>query len=335
MTEVQHGATHDVFISYSAHGEDKLVANAVCAKLESRNIRCWIAPRDATPGKPFAEEIIDGINKTNVFVLVFSRNSNTSPHIVREVGHAVSKGIPIIPLRIEEVDPDKSLEYFLSDTHWLDALTPPLNAHLEKLSDTVELFLGQNVGKDKPAVAKTQPASEPAKPAAKRSFWAKLTGGRLQKVLIAIVLLMFLFAAGTIFSEEMQYNYEKQADRAFLSTEYEDAIKLYEKSFFFGIGFDYFGDHPYRSMYRQALSYMKIKRNKKALQVVNLLLDKDFVYEIDLGVDSSWDEEKTLMLRARIKHEMDNDAAAKADLKRVLAKEPENKKALAQLKKLQ
>ena len=33
---------------------------------------------------------------------------------MREVERAVSKGIPIIPLRMEDVPPSKSLEYFLS-----------------------------------------------------------------------------------------------------------------------------------------------------------------------------------------------------------------------------
>lgn len=39
---------HDVFISYAA--ADKPVADAACATLESRKIRCWIAPRDVVPG---------------------------------------------------------------------------------------------------------------------------------------------------------------------------------------------------------------------------------------------------------------------------------------------
>jgi len=38
---------HDVFISYSS--KDKTVANAVCATVENRKVRCWIAPRDIPP----------------------------------------------------------------------------------------------------------------------------------------------------------------------------------------------------------------------------------------------------------------------------------------------
>ena len=32
---------HDVFISYST--KDKVIADAICANLENRGIRCWIA----------------------------------------------------------------------------------------------------------------------------------------------------------------------------------------------------------------------------------------------------------------------------------------------------
>jgi len=97
---------HDVFISYSS--QDKSVADAVCATLESRKIRCWIAPRDVLAGQPYAESILDGINKSRVFVLVFSADSNLSQQVLREVERAVSKGIPILPFRIADVEPTKS-----------------------------------------------------------------------------------------------------------------------------------------------------------------------------------------------------------------------------------
>ncbi len=130
---------HDIFISYASR--DKVVADAVCATLESRKIRCWIAPRDVLAGQPYAESILDGISRSRVFVLVFSSDSNISQQVLREVERAVSKGIPILPFRIEDVEPTKSMELFLSATHWLDALTPPLERHLQRLADTVEMLL--------------------------------------------------------------------------------------------------------------------------------------------------------------------------------------------------
>jgi len=129
----------DAFLSYST--QDKLTADAICATLERDKVRCWIAPRDVLPGVSYAEAIIDGINSSRLLVVVLSSASNGSPQVLREVERAVSKGIPVIPFRIEDVVPSKSMEYFLSAPHWLDALTKPLEAHIERLSTVVRAVL--------------------------------------------------------------------------------------------------------------------------------------------------------------------------------------------------
>jgi TIR domain len=132
----------DAFISYS-HA-DKAITDAACARLESAGIRCWIAPRDVPPGSQWAAAIVDAIDHCRVMVLIFSSQANISNQIHREVERAVSKGIPIIPLRIEDVKPTSAMEYFLGSIHWLDALTPPLEKHLQRLSETVKSCLDFN-----------------------------------------------------------------------------------------------------------------------------------------------------------------------------------------------
>src|SRR6516162_1641367 len=116
---------HEVFISYSS--KDQLTADTACAVLEQNGIRCWVAPRDVLPGMSWGGSIIDAINSDRVMVLVFSDHANKSPQVEREIERAVNRSIPIIPMRIENVLPTKSLEYFISTPHWLDAFTPPLN----------------------------------------------------------------------------------------------------------------------------------------------------------------------------------------------------------------
>jgi len=159
--------SHDVFISYS--NKDKPTADAVCVALEANGVRCWVAPRDIMPGTDWGESIIDAINDCKIMVLVFSLNANESPQIKREVERAAHRGIPIIPLRIEEVNPSKSLEYFISTPHWLDALTPPMEKHLQHLARTVKVLLhkaggpgGENAGLREPPqlVPQAAPASE-------------------------------------------------------------------------------------------------------------------------------------------------------------------------------
>jgi hypothetical protein len=129
----------DVFISYSS--ADKTVADAACAALEAAGVRCWIAPRDIRPGIPYGAEIVDAIGRARVMVLIFSANANKSPQIQREVERAVSKGVAIIPLRIENTLPTQTLEYFIGTVHWLDALTPPIERHLQRLTDSVRALL--------------------------------------------------------------------------------------------------------------------------------------------------------------------------------------------------
>ncbi|MBM2810726.1 MAG: hypothetical protein HW416_1485 [Chloroflexi bacterium] len=132
---------HDVFISYA--NQDKPIADAVCARLEGKGIRCWIAPRDVLAGTEWSESIVDGINESRLLVLIYSGNSNDSPQVRREIERAVTKGIALLPFRIEDVPLSKSLEYFISTPHWLDALSQPVEAHIEHLADTCGILLAR------------------------------------------------------------------------------------------------------------------------------------------------------------------------------------------------
>lgn len=129
----------DAFISYSKM--DKTAADAACAALEAAGVRCWIAPRDILPGNEYGTAIIEAIEHCRVMVLVFSSSANESRQIQREVERAVSKGVAIVPLRIEDTTPTKSMEYFIGTIHWLDALTPPLETHLKRLTETVKALV--------------------------------------------------------------------------------------------------------------------------------------------------------------------------------------------------
>lgn len=131
---------HDVFISYSS--KDKTTADTVCAKLEEKKIRCWIAPRDIPAGQNFAKSIIKAINDCKVFVLVWSESTNTSEHILNEINQAFDQGITIIPFRIQEVEPTLEMRYYFGRTHWLDALTPPLEKHIDSLAQAIMALLG-------------------------------------------------------------------------------------------------------------------------------------------------------------------------------------------------
>jgi hypothetical protein len=122
---------HDVFISYSQ--PDQACAYELVARVEAQGISCWIAPRDIAPSADWAAEIIDAIYNASTMVLVFSASSNDSSQVRREVERAVHKSVSILPFRIDNVLPSKSLEYFLSAQHWMDAFPPPREPHYARL----------------------------------------------------------------------------------------------------------------------------------------------------------------------------------------------------------
>jgi TIR domain len=179
---------YDVFISHSS--QDKPIADAVCAGLEQKGIRCWIAPRDIQPGTDWGESIIQGIHMSRALVLVFTAHANASLHIRREVERAVQRGITVIPLRVEDILPEGSLEYNLSTVHWLDALTPPLEDHINRLAETVCLILqqGGTVGsKTGGGKAEPVPVAVPKRP----KLWHILTA--------ALVCIVIAGAAGLLY----------------------------------------------------------------------------------------------------------------------------------------
>ena len=151
---------HDVFISHSA--QDKAVADAVCAAFEEDAIRCWVAPRDVRPGRSFPGEITRAIQQSKVMVLIFSRHSNNSEQVLREVQLAVDSHLPIVRLRIEDVTLSDDLRYYLSTPHWLDALTQPLSKHVPPLVAAIKELLNQSTHDAETTGAGLQPLAEVA-----------------------------------------------------------------------------------------------------------------------------------------------------------------------------
>ena len=109
----------NIFISHSSVNAG--LAQKLCKDIEDAGHKCFIAPRDIRLGHEYASEIVIGIDSSDVMVLLLSKEANESPHILREVERAVSKSIPIILYKLEEVELSKSMEYFLMTHQWINA----------------------------------------------------------------------------------------------------------------------------------------------------------------------------------------------------------------------
>ena len=129
----------EVFISYAS--QDATLADAVVAALESHGLRCWIAPRDVTPGTFYGDEIVHAIDAAKASVLILSQNAVTSPHVLREVERAASKRHAVISLRIDKTPLPAGLEYFLNTSQWLDASSGDTGRALPKLVSAVQVAM--------------------------------------------------------------------------------------------------------------------------------------------------------------------------------------------------
>lgn len=122
------------FISYSSG--DKNIADNLCFKLEQRGIAVWYAPRDVQG--PYANAIVQAIDKCTHFIVILSQNSMTSEHVLNEIDLAFQRlpsRIKFKPLRVDNSLFTPSFKYYLSRQHWMDATVPPLEKRLNDFVD--------------------------------------------------------------------------------------------------------------------------------------------------------------------------------------------------------
>jgi len=133
--EKASGSAPAVFISYAS--QDVAIADAIVSTLERHGVACWIAPRDVTPGAQYADLIIRAINEAKVLVLVLSQNAVSSSHVGKEVERASAKHRPIIAVRTDATPLTPALEYFLSESQWIEADAQRMEAAAAKLLDAI------------------------------------------------------------------------------------------------------------------------------------------------------------------------------------------------------
>jgi TolB-like protein len=105
--------------------------------LERQGIGCWIAPRDVKAGALYADAIVRAIGVAKALVLVLSESAIGSSHVSKEVERASSKKRPIIALRLDNAPLTPALEYFLSESQWVEAQAGNMEAAYARLTDAI------------------------------------------------------------------------------------------------------------------------------------------------------------------------------------------------------
>ncbi len=130
--------THDVFISFSSRNIK--TARLICQQLESHGIACWLADPnrgDIPPGAPWVKVLVRELKKSRMVLLIFSKDSNLSRHVHSEIGVAFKNMLDILPIRIQQENPEEELEYYLIHTQWFDFIPPPPPLDAAKMEELI------------------------------------------------------------------------------------------------------------------------------------------------------------------------------------------------------
>jgi curved DNA-binding protein CbpA len=106
----------EVFISHSSCNRER--ASALRTELAAHGISCWMAPDDISIGQTWEDAITEAISTASVFVILWSRYSQSSLQVKRELSLAASQEKLIIPLRLDDEEPRGAFAYYLTNTHW-------------------------------------------------------------------------------------------------------------------------------------------------------------------------------------------------------------------------
>jgi hypothetical protein len=183
----EHASNHSataraVFVSHSS--QDHQLGEELCAALEARGFACWMAPRDVTPGQPWALGVVQGVAQSSSLLLLASESALASPQVLSEVEQAHKRGKPIYTILIPPARVRGEMDFYLSRLHWIESGGRTAETIAEKLA---------------PVLAKRREWAEVASPPGLRrtvryrpAAFAKLVAGVM--VGLALVLGSILFA---------------------------------------------------------------------------------------------------------------------------------------------
>jgi hypothetical protein len=130
---------HSVYIASAP--QDKKIALQICSVLEENGISCWTASRDIVSGVNWVETVAEAIIKSSLVIIVLSRKANEHANLINDLILAHKQDLPVIPLRIDDMEPEGAMQFYLSGAHWMSVTNPPSERQLVHLADTVRTYI--------------------------------------------------------------------------------------------------------------------------------------------------------------------------------------------------
>jgi|GEM_PF-2561944 len=155
----------DIFISYKS--EDIEQARKVRDHLESEGLSVWMAPDSITGGASYAAEIPPAIDGAKVFLLVFTKNTQSSKWVSRELDRAINGNKIIIPLMLDDCLLNDEFSFYLTNVQRYPAFEN-YSKSLKKMTDEIKNYLAPQV-QEKPEPPEPKKPPKPKKEKRKKA----------------------------------------------------------------------------------------------------------------------------------------------------------------------
>ncbi len=130
---------HSIFISYATSNME--IAYNICKFFESKDIFCWIAPRNINFIDSWPGQITRAIKTSKMLFLTLSNDSNNSDQVLKEVNIANRMKIPRFSFQIDDVKISDDLTFLITDKQIYDATLGDLSQHLSKILNDIKKII--------------------------------------------------------------------------------------------------------------------------------------------------------------------------------------------------
>lgn len=127
--------SQSAFLSHAS--KDAALAQQLCALLEAKGVRCWIAPRDVQPGCSYPDEIVRGIEECSSLLLLATSNAIASHNVLNEVEQAHKRRKTILTVMVGKPGISRDLDYYISRLHWIEFGGTSMEEVVDRLADVL------------------------------------------------------------------------------------------------------------------------------------------------------------------------------------------------------
>lgn len=146
-----------VFISYSHSDTD--FAGKLTKRLEQAGYEVWFDHTDIQTGTHWDDEIVKGLNSSEVFLVLLSNKSTASQNVKDEIGYALDHDKQILPILLETCE----VPLRLSRVQYVDFTTLKFDEVIQKVLAILKSFThNSEIESNAKLTAKKEKAMDPA-----------------------------------------------------------------------------------------------------------------------------------------------------------------------------